>query len=511
MSTVTLINLNRIAVPLVAPYALDVLGSAVAAGGHDVDVVDLNLEADPLAAIAGRFRREIPDVVAITLRNTGDLYFPSFLDLDSRGSCLPDHEALVGAIKAWVPADRIVIGGVGFSSNAVPLLSRLGLARGVVGPGEGVLRRIADAASRRPTIGVLPDLVRLPSDPSMIIFDGTRLPLATSVRRGFVDSKRYYDEGGLAGVRTNNGCAMRCSYCVEPFAKGGAYLRQAVDGVTAEIDQLLEAGIYDIHTCDSEFNMPIEHTKRVLRAIVDRRYPSALRFWAYCQPRPFDAELAALLAQANFTGVSFGIDHTDPHVLRLLGKTWYTLDHIRDATRLCHAHGIAVNHELLFGYPGDTPDRMFAAIDAVAELRARAMGVVVGLAVLAGTRLGDVYAQKRARSEPLDGFYSAGEPLVDPTFYVDPSFAIPDVFARLRAHLGSEIRRVMMPQVNSTAAETNQLVGSIRVQQDLRNGKRGAYWYHYQARMQEVVASRAPASAFPLDQRDPVPWAVAAS
>jgi hypothetical protein len=256
--------------------------------------------------------------------------------------------------------------------------------------------------------------------------------------------------------------------------------------------------------------MPIEHAKRVLRAIIDRRYPSALRFWAYCQPKPFDAEIAALLAQANFTGVSFGIDHTDPHVLRLLGKTWYALDDIRESTALCHAHGIAVNHELLFGYPGDSPDRMFAAIDAVAQLRARAMGVVVGLAVLAGTRLGHLYAQKRARAEPLDGFYAAGEPLVDPTFYVDPSFEIPAIFARLKAHLGSEIRRVMVPQLNSTAADTNQLVGSARIQEDLRNGKRGAYWYHYQSRMREPAATPAPVLASRRDRRNPVSWAVAA-
>src|SRR5262245_21588029 len=196
MSTITLVNLNRIAVPLVAPYALDVLGSALAAGGHEVDVLDLNFETDPRAAIAERFRRDIPDVVAVTLRNTGDLYFPSFLDLESRGSYLPGHAALVGAIKACVPADRIVIGGVGFSSNARALLSRLGLTYGVVGPGESVLRRIADAADRHQTIADLTDLARLSSDPSMTIFDGTKLPLATNVQRVFVDNKRYYDEGG---------------------------------------------------------------------------------------------------------------------------------------------------------------------------------------------------------------------------------------------------------------------------------------------------------------------------
>ena len=59
-------------------------------------------------------------------------------------------------------------------------------------------------------------------------------------------------------------------------------------------------GINDIHTADSEFNMPIIHSKEVLRAIIARGYPNKVRFWTYCQPSPFDEEYASLLAKANF-------------------------------------------------------------------------------------------------------------------------------------------------------------------------------------------------------------------
>lgn len=490
MAVVTVVNLNQIQVPRVAPYAIDVLASTLTEAGHDVAVLDLNLETDPIAAIAAHFRRRAPDLVGLSMRNTGDLFFPSVLHLPTHGSYLESHGQLIAAVKEWVPVDRIVVGGVGFSSNPARLLERFGLTCGVVGPGDVVFCEMANAIDQGLMVREALSARRLPVAPHLMLFGGTKDPLATRVKRAFVDNRRYYDTGGLAGVRTSNGCAMNCSYCVEPFAKGRTYVRRTIQDVTDEIDQLLAAGIHDIHTCDSEFNMPIEHAKRVLAAIVDRRYPRQLTFWAYCQPKPFDDEFARLLADANFVGVNFGIDHTDSSMLRLLGKTWYTVDDVWRSTRLCQEHGIAVSHEMLFGYPGDTPARMLKSIDTVMALDAHALGIVVGLAVLPGTALARLYEQRVARGDALDGFYIAGEPLLDPMFYVDPSFAIPQVFDRVRDHVGREIWRVMVPQLNSTAASSNQLVGSNRIKEDLENGKRGAYWYHYPSRASDSAEER---------------------
>lgn len=487
MASVLLVNLNRIQVPLVAPYALDVLGSALADGGHDVDVLDLNLEAEPLDAIDRRLTDVAPDLVALTLRNTGDLYFPSWLDLPSRGSFLDDHARLIRRITDHVDIRRIVIGGVGFSSTPVALLERFGLRYGVVGPGDVVLRAMADCVDRGESLDAVP-VGRMAAPAGRTVLVGPKGRLAPRVHRTFAGNRRYYDASGLAGLRTSNGCGMMCAYCIEPIAKGASYSRRTTEDVLFEIDQLVDAGIHDIHTCDSEFNLPIDHAKRVLGAIAARGYPRSVRFWAYGQPKPFDAELARLMSRANVAGVDFGIDHTDPAMLRRLGKTWYTFDDVRWTTRLCHDYGIAVNHELLFGFPGDTPEKMFAAIDDVLDLGTWAVGVVVGLAVLPGTRLAAIYAERVARGDPLDGFYAAREPLVDPTFFVDPSFEVPAIFSRIAQHVGGETRRVMIPQSNSTAPVNNQLVGSERIRRDLESGKRGAYWYHYRAVAPDALA-----------------------
>lgn len=95
--------MDQIRVPLVAPYALDVLASTLCASGQDVEVLDLNLAADPAQAIDEYFRRSSPDLVALTMRNTGDLFFP-ILDLPNAGPCLPDNARLVGSWSRHVTA-----------------------------------------------------------------------------------------------------------------------------------------------------------------------------------------------------------------------------------------------------------------------------------------------------------------------------------------------------------------------------------------------------------------------
>ena len=202
-------------------------------------------------------------------------------------------------------------------------------------------------------------------------------------------------------------------------------------------------------------------------------------FWAYCQPHPFDEEYATLLAAAGFVGVNFGTDHTDERVLSRLGK-WYTHADTVKATRLCKDYGIAVMHELLFGSPGDTPATMHRAIDDLRRLEPWAIGVTIGLAVFPNTPLGRYLEDKSKANRSAAGFYCAGEPLVDPTFYVDPEFSVPEVFDELSESVGRGSRNIMLPTSYSRAGINNQLVNSERVKRQLLVERRkGPSWYHF--------------------------------
>ena len=250
----------------------------------------------------------------------------------------------------------------------------------------------------------------------------------------------------------------------------------------SELDHLIAIGIKDFQTADSEFNMPIAHSKEVLKAIIQRGYGRDVRFWAYCQPRPFDEEYAMLLAKAGFAGVNFGTDHTDPTVLKGLGK-WYSEADILQTTRLCKDNGIAVMHELLIGSPGDTPAKMYRAIQSIHRMEPWVIGVTIGLAVLPNTPLGLVLEERMLAGSVGSGFYFGGAPMVDPTFYVDPAFKVPEIFAELDTSIGQDSKNIMLPSLRSTSGTNNQLVNSERVKHQLLVEKRkGPSWYHFPIR-----------------------------
>jgi len=469
---VTLVNLNLITIPSIAPYALDVLGSSIEASGHEVDILDLCRESEPSTAIRVYFASHQPDLVALSMRNAVDLYFPSFVDLDNKGSFLFSHRELIDTVKQCVDPSRIIIGGVGFSTNPASFLKRFGLRYGVAGPGEGALCQVLNQLPQS-------SLMKQADNADTFVFDGRGNDIWSPVSRKYVDNKWYYDNGGQAAFRTSVGCAMRCAYCAEPAAMGGRYSKGTIDNTLSEIDQLVAIGIRDLQTADSEFNMPIARSKELLRRIIERGYSKDVRFWAYCQPRPFDEEYANLLARAGVAGINFGTDHTDPEVLSGLGK-WYSREHIAQATRLCQDNGIAVMHELLFGSPGDTPDKMYRAIEDVRKLAPWVIGVSIGLGVFPNTPLGVLFENAKTSATPVRGFYVAGEPMVDPTFYVDSSFKVPEVFEALNRRVGTNCANIMMPVAHSTSSKHNQLVNSERVRHQLLTEKgKGPSWYHF--------------------------------
>lgn len=474
-ASVTLVNLNLVRIPAIAPYALDVLGTALEDAGHGVTVLDLTRAEDPMAAIAAHFASGPPDLVALSMRNNFDVYFPSYGKDESDGSFVPSHARVIAAIRAFVPPERIVIGGVGFSTAPFGFLERFDLRYGVRGPGDALIARLADARAA----GTELDAVAWPREVRgrRVLFEGRGSSLVRRVRRTFVDNRWYYEYGGLGAVRSTNGCAMRCSYCVEPYAKGKRYGRGAVDDVLHEIDQLVAMGIYDVQTADSEFNMPFQHAKSLLRGLLDRGHRN-LRLWVYGQPKPWDEEFTELLAKVGVPGVNIGTDHTDPEMLRTIGK-WYSPEDVVRMSELCNANGIAVMHELLHGAPGDTPEKMFRAIDFLRALEPRVIGVTIGLGVLEGTPLGDLLVARLGTGDRA-GFHFRGEPFVDPVYYVDPSFVIPRVYEDLARFVGTDIDRIMIPRAASAGDTDNQLVNSSRIE-DLvvKRQKKGAYWYHY--------------------------------
>jgi len=450
---VLLVNTNRMK-PAIAPIGLDYLADSLFAAGHDVRLLDLCFTND----IAAACRSFAPDAVGVTVRNTDDCYF------SGQAFFLPEIKRVLDLLRQHTDAP-IVLGGVGFSIMPEAVMEFCGADFGIAGEGEVAFVKFLDVLQRRGSWETVPNLLFRKKGAihrnRAETMDLSQLPPR---RRALVDNRRYFTAGGQAGFETKRGCAMSCVYCVEPTAKGRTTRLMPPAAVAAELIALLAQGVDHFHTCDSEFNLPAEHALEVCRAIIRAGLGDKIRWYAYCAPKPFDAEMAALFKRAGCAGIDFGADSGNDAMLSRLGRPFRT-DDLADTARICREHGIRFMYDLLLGGPGETRETLKETIALMCRLQPDCVGLSIGMRVYAGTPAAQLV---RDASEP-----EGDSNLLKPTFYIAPSLGR-DIVTIVRELVAGD-RRFFLPEISADNANYNYNDNTALVQA-IAAGARGAYW-----------------------------------
>lgn len=454
-----MVNTNRIRPPI-APIGLDYLAEALEAAGHRVSVLDLCWADDWVSAVSGFFREHSPGVVGVTLRNTDDCAFAS------RASFLIEFATIAAALRSHTEAP-VVVGGVGFSALPEQVLALCQVDAGVWGEGEFTFVELA----RRVECGC-----EWRNLPNLVCRDGEgvrRNPVAFGeiadlppMSRSWIDNPRYFREGGQAGFETKRGCSGHCVYCADPVAKGRRVRLRSPHAVVEELQCLLAQGIDHLHTCDSEFNVPAWHAEAMCEEIANCGLGERLRWYAYCSPAGFSAELARLMRRAGCVGINFGVDSGDAEMLARLGRDFAPQD-IVEAARACGEAGLAVMLDLLLGSPGETVDSLARTLELMKRTEADRVGVALGVRVYPGTELASEVAQGKLSAGLVGG--EAGEPL----FYLAPEVAegAPGLLARLT---GDDPRFLFF---NPAEGDRNYNYNANQLLcEAIQAGYRGAYW-----------------------------------
>ncbi len=221
--------------------------------------------------------------------------------------------------------------------------------------------------------------------------------------------------------------------------------------VADELEALLAQGIDHLHTCDAEFNLPERHAFDVCHELTRRGLGGRLRWFAYCAPAPFSAELARAMRAAGCAGINFGADHGDAEMLRRLGRA-FTPEDVENAARYAHDAGMAVMLDLLLGSPGESEASLTRAIELAKRSAADCVGVPVGVGVYPGTEL----------ARRIEG-----------PFFVEPAVA-PFIYSLLDRLIGDDPRFFFFDP--SRPDRNYNYSGHTRLAEAIERGERGAYW-----------------------------------
>ncbi len=457
---IALINTNRIRPPI-APIGLEYVAETLIAAGKSVDILDLCWEEDVDAAIENFFAAQNIDLVGLTLRNTDDCAFTS------RQSFTGDFANIVSKIKALARA-KVVIGGVGFSTQPEAVLSDCKADAGIRGDGEFVFLEFARRIETGKDWRDLPNLIfidngQLFQTPAKV-YPVDELPV---MKRALVDNRRYFAEGGQAGFESKRGCTGQCIYCADPVAKGRQIRLRPPQHVASEIQSLLNQGIDHFHTCDSEFNLPASHAEDVCREIIKRKLGDKVKWYAYCTPAGFSKDLAKCIHEAGCVGINFGVDSGDPRMLKLLKRDFSPHD-ILNTARFCREFGIAVMFDLLLGAPGETRESITSTIELMKQTNPNRVGVSMGVRIYPGTEM-DAWVKTGVLSQGLHG----GSNPMDPLFFLEPTVA--SFVFELLSNLTAGDPRFLFFNPDNPDQNYNYNANDLLVEA-IRKGARGAYW-----------------------------------
>ena len=466
----TLINTNRM-VPAIGPIGLEYVAEAAALAGIEVSIMDLALSDDPDGSLREHFASRSPALIGLTFRNVDDCFWPSAQWF------VPGLAELVQRIRRLSEA-AIVLGGGGFSVFAERIVEYTGADFGVRGDGEqatvSLYRQLQQGGRQFEDV---PGLVWRSDEGIRSNPPAWPAEISLPVRRGMVDNRAYFTQGGQCGFETKRGCNRQCLYCADPLAKGPVPRSRKPVEIADEIESLLAQGIDVLHTCDAEFNVPRSHAMAVCEEMIRRSLGKKVRWYAYLAVTPFDAELAGAMRKAGCVGINFTGDSASEAILSTYCQPHRSED-LANAVRLCRENGMKVMIDLLLGGPGETPQTAAETISFIKSISPDCAGASLGIRVYPGT--GMVDALKREGS--LDGNpglrrkYAGPIDLFQPTFYISPALG-PEP-ARLIKDLIAGDKRFFEPMAEQPGAEAtdHNYNDNSELVEAIRRGARGAYW-----------------------------------
>jgi putative variant cofactor biosynthesis B12-binding/radical SAM domain protein 1 len=399
----------------VYPLGLVLLATHILRGGHEVQVLDMNMEASPFAILKERLLTFRPLVVGFALRNIDPLS-------NKRYSLFPPIAAAVKLTAALLPEACLVTGGTGFSLFPARLMQELPeLHYGFVGEAERSLPVLLEHLSNPPP---LPGLCRRDGGNIKANPPATDFNMACYLQPSWalLPPSRYAGANQYVpalGIETKRGCPFTCAYCVYPALQGRTLRCRPPAQVAEEMAALqTQYGIERFHFTDPVLNIPAGHLEAICHEIIRRGLK--VRWNGFFREDFLTEEQAALSEEAGCECFSFSPDGLCQEALDVLDKKLSEADILR-AARIAAGTGVLTVYHFMVNVPGETRKTCAKAERCLEQLfDIHSVKKNLGTIVLNNIRIlpGTVMAA-RARRDGVIGPYTD---LLYPAYYNPPPF-----------------------------------------------------------------------------------------
>jgi hopanoid C-2 methylase len=227
---------------------------------------------------------------------------------------------------------------------------------GELGDSTDELIRLLDASVERPA-------------EQIVLTTQHRLPLNDFPIPAYdlVDLDKYM----LLSIQWSSGCPYTCDFCDIPALYGHEPRMKTPERLLAELDAILAHNpLTAIFWVDDNLIGNKKAARELLPHIVDwqQRTGYRLRMSAQCTLNlAQDRDLLAMLRDAYFVGIYFGIESPSTATLKDIDKHQNNRMPVLEAARIFQEFGIEVQAGFIFGMDGDGPDTVDHVIQMVRD------------------------------------------------------------------------------------------------------------------------------------------------
>ncbi len=337
------------------PMGLACVASALREVGHDVEVIDLDINRAQESETEEYVRQINADVVGIGGLIT--TYSESKRLTQMVKHYHPDTHLLIGGRMAasspelWLektPVD-FVVEGEG-EVTAVELLRALEEGEDLINV-KGIWYREGEKYVRTLPREYIPDLDTLPR-PAYDLFD---------IEKYIGNWKSWARDTRPIMMVTCRGCVVLCSFCYQGF---GGFRQRSVGNFIEEVEFLVgEYGIDTINFADSTLMV----NKKFVEGICNEMIKRQLNLKWYCASRVSDLsakheDLLRLMKAAGCRRLHFGVESGSPKILKGI-KKGTSVEAAEQSIHMARRVGIIVHTTYIYGLPGETEETIAETAD----------------------------------------------------------------------------------------------------------------------------------------------------
>jgi radical SAM superfamily enzyme YgiQ (UPF0313 family) len=402
---VLLINSNRYKLPVPPmPFGLCCVAASVERAGYSVKVLDLCFSKNCKKDVEKSISQYQPDIIGISVRNidTCATYQTLFLLNEVK-------EQVINPVKNAFKGP-IVIGGPSVGISGSEMLSFFDLEFAIRGDGEIAMVNFIKSIEKKLPLENVDGLIWRENEELRVDNAPLRIENLDSLpftrHHHFIDIKPYLKFNSPIQIQTKRGCSQKCVYCTYNTIEGHHVRPKNPERIADEIELIVkETGVKHIEFTDSNFNIPLDHSKAVLRAIAKKNLDLTLHTMGL-NPGAVDEELVDLMVKANFKHIEVGVESGCNLTLKTLRKN-FSKEQILKTSQLLHAKNLPVIWYVLTGAPGETKETLRETFETIQNAASGKDLVVIGngIRMYKGSPISKIWQKENANKKLAADFF----------------------------------------------------------------------------------------------------------